>query len=285
MEEEHVDGSNIDDINSSHESDVWDDQAFSGLSRYHLRRVKEYHSWEDVRGSFLQARIEEEAFCDESICIECYNNFAVCRCVDCGPRQLFCINCAKTIHEQRNVFHLLEIFKDGCFVALFVNHGVLTLDHQRNCPTAQAENIICIDEKGHQHLKRINFCNCEDAAVTLVKSNYGQDQLLDLRYHQHLFKTMKQFVLQQKPDNVCPLCPLQSETDTDMNVAIECMDGCFGLVRKRSAGANLLPARHNGTFFANQDDVDSFVDDNSKKAKQAPTDCDEFKSGEVSNML
>ncbi|XP_028404241.1 uncharacterized protein LOC114537187 isoform X4 [Dendronephthya gigantea] len=104
-------------------------------------------------------------------------------------------------------------------------------------------------------------------------------------YHQHLFKTMKQFVLQQKPDNVCPLCPLQSETDTDKNVAIECMDGCFGLVRKKSAGANLLPARHNGTFFANQDDVDSFVDDNSKKAKQAPTDCNEFKSGEVSNML
>ncbi|XP_028411455.1 uncharacterized protein LOC114534011 isoform X3 [Dendronephthya gigantea] len=121
-----------------------------------------------------------------------------------------------------------------------------------------------------------------------VKNLYkilNDDSFDEFRYHQHLFKTMKQFVLQQKPDNVCPLCPLQSETDTDKNVAIECMDGCFGLVRKKSAGANLLPARHNGTFFANQDDVDSFVDDNSKKAKQAPTDCNEFKSGEVSNML
>ena len=49
------------------------------------------------------------------------------------------------------------------------------------------------------------------------------------------------------------------------------MDACFGLVRKKSAGANLLPPRHGDTFFADQDDVDNFVDQYSKTAKEAPT--------------
>ena len=50
-------------------------------------------------------------------------------------------------------------------------------------------------------------------------------------------------------------------------MVIESMDGCFGLIRKKSAGANLLPPRHSGTFFACQIDVDNFVDEHSK----APT--------------
>ena len=54
-------------------------------------------------------------------------------------------------------------------------------------------------------------------------------------------------------------------------MVIESMDGCFGLVRKKFAGANLLPPRHSGTFFACQIDVDNFVDEYSKKAEEAPT--------------
>ena len=52
---------------------------------------------------------------------------------------------------------------------------------------------------------------------------------------------------------------------------IESMDGCFGLVRKKPAGANLLLPRHSATFFASQTDVDNFVDEYSKKAEEAPT--------------
>jgi hypothetical protein len=49
------------------------------------------------------------------------------------------------------------------------------------------------------------------------------------------------------------------------------MDACFGLVREKSAGANLFPPRHGDTFFADQDDVDNFVEQYSKTAKEAPT--------------
>ena len=55
------------------------------------------------------------------------------------------------------------------------------------------------------------------------------------------------------------------------HVMIELMDGCFGLVRKKSAGSNVIPSRHSGTFFFSDiNEVDSFVDDYSKKAKEAP---------------
>ena len=48
------------------------------------------------------------------------------------------------------------------------------------------------------------------------------------------------------------------------------MDGCFGLVRKRSAGTNLIPSRHQETFFANQDYIDMFVDNYGDNAQEAP---------------
>ena len=51
------------------------------LSRHHLRRVKEYSSWEVMREALLQARIEHElAFSGEANCVECQANLAVCRC-------------------------------------------------------------------------------------------------------------------------------------------------------------------------------------------------------------
>ena len=41
----------------------------SGLSKHHLRRVKEYNSWEGIRESLLQTRVEEEAFSCETACV------------------------------------------------------------------------------------------------------------------------------------------------------------------------------------------------------------------------
>lgn len=50
---------------------------------------------------------------------------------------------------------------------------------------------------------------------------------------------------------------------------LESMDGCFGLVRKKSAGVTLIPSRHNLTMFADQNDVDNFVDTYTESAKHA----------------
>lgn len=101
----------------------------SGLSKYHLRRVKEYSSWEAIRESLLQTRVEEEAFSCATVCIECATNIAVCRCVECGPRQFFCHDCAKLVHEKRHYFHVLETYKVFMFFILykfcFINFALL----------------------------------------------------------------------------------------------------------------------------------------------------------------
>ena len=80
-----------------------------GLSKHHQRRVKEESLI--VRESLLKARIEEEAFSMASqTCVTCAIP-AICRCVDCGPRQYFCLDCAKMLHNERNYFHILETYK------------------------------------------------------------------------------------------------------------------------------------------------------------------------------
>ena len=87
----------------------------TSLSRHHLRRIKENNSWIAIRQNILQGRLEEEAFvCDSegwTECVECHKNAAICRCLDCGSNQYFCLDCSKSLHEKRNHFHLLETFK------------------------------------------------------------------------------------------------------------------------------------------------------------------------------
>ncbi|XP_046862562.1 uncharacterized protein LOC124456069 [Xenia sp. Carnegie-2017] len=65
---------------------------------------------------------------------------------------------------------------------------------------------------------------------------------------------------------------------------IESMDACFGLVRKKTSGKAQFMSRHNSILFHNQE-VDSFVDNYTSSAKQAKTDCHEFKAGEVNDMI
>ena len=50
--------------------------------------------------------------------------------------------------------------------------------------------------------------------------------------------------------------PLSFEQD---GVLIEGMDGCFGLCRKKDKGHNLGTPKHGTLLFADQDDVDNFV--------------------------
>ena len=64
-----------------------------------------------MREALLQARIEHEAFSGETNCVECQANLAVCRCQDCGPRQLFCLDCAKQLHEHEIIFAVLKYLR------------------------------------------------------------------------------------------------------------------------------------------------------------------------------
>ncbi|XP_028411851.1 uncharacterized protein LOC114534588 [Dendronephthya gigantea] len=81
--------------------------------------------------------------------------------------------------------------------------------------------------------------------------------------------------------SICPLCPKDGKSGS----IVECMDGCFGLVRKKSAGTDIYPSRHKTTMFADQNDVDNFVQSYTANAKESNVECNEFKAGEVTDML
>ena len=80
-------------------------------TQYERRREKQYYSWENIRKSLLNGRVEEEAFFPEEVCCECEINNVEIRCFECGLNQHFCIACANKIHEKKNYFHVLEKFK------------------------------------------------------------------------------------------------------------------------------------------------------------------------------
>lgn len=54
---------------------------------------------------------------------------------------------------------------------------------------------------------------------------------------------------------------------------IEVMDACFGFVRKKSAGCSLLPPKFGMCMFADQADVDNFIEDHTKETKKSENVC------------
>ena len=102
---------NYDDINHvvDNESERIEPVQDGGLSAYHRKRVKEYSSWKSIRQSLVEARVEEEVI-SSLTCVTC-GSPSVCRCLDCGPRQFFCLVCVKLLHHDRNYFHIPEIYE------------------------------------------------------------------------------------------------------------------------------------------------------------------------------
>ncbi|XP_028392622.1 uncharacterized protein LOC114517161 [Dendronephthya gigantea] len=117
--------------------------------------------------------------------------------------------------------------------------------------------------------------------VNNIYSTLNTDSFDEYRYHQYLLGAGFPIREQTITKHSCPLCPKEGES----GILIESMDACFGLVRKKSAAKCILPPRHQLTMFANQTDVDEFVENYTSNAKKADTSCNEFKAGEVNSML
>lgn len=77
----------------------------------------------------------------------------------------------------------------------------------------------------------------------------------------------------------CPICP------RDDGVLIESMDGCFGLCRKKDKGHDLGTPKHGTLLFADQDDVDNFVNSYGKAGADMEQNCSKFHAGEVLSAL
>lgn len=62
---------------------------------------------------------------------------------------------------------------------------------------------------------------------------------------------------------------------------IQCMDACFGLSRKKAQGKQLSEANHNNVLYADQDDMDDFVEQCHGDCQSSEPECSRFRAGEV----
>eukprot|EP00794_Sanderia_malayensis_P002168 gene2168-2462_t len=78
----------------------------------------------------------------------------------------------------------------------------------------------------------------------------------------------------------CTLCPSPGESGT----IIEMMDACFGFPRKKSAGTSIHAPRFECHMFADQADVDNFVEKHTKNTEKLENPC-QYKAGEIETSL
>ncbi|RMX52982.1 hypothetical protein pdam_00025094, partial [Pocillopora damicornis] len=132
-------------------------ESGSGLSSYEKRHIANIQKWDNIRRQLFDSYVEECCFLTDTTCVYCLQEPATLRCQYCGPKQYFCLECA-------NILHIIKEYmnKEGMFTPYVVNG--LPLGFQCNCGSAEARDIVCIDE-------HVWFCNCYHPTTTLIKNN------------------------------------------------------------------------------------------------------------------
>ncbi len=88
-------------------------------TEYFQRKEKEEKSWIGAREKLRQTFVKQQFLPSESVCVEYKQNNqprkVVCRCLEYGWGQLFCLDCATAVHRKRNCFHVLDLWKVSYF--------------------------------------------------------------------------------------------------------------------------------------------------------------------------
>ena len=95
------------------------DEGQNIRSRYETRRINEGESWKSLQDDVVKTYIENSAMPLDQLCVKCVEDgrpqaslqSAQIRCLDCGPNQFFCHQCAEKLHLTRNLFHVVEVWK------------------------------------------------------------------------------------------------------------------------------------------------------------------------------
>jgi len=80
------------------------------VSSHEIRRIRELKKWSGLRELLVNVAVEESCLLPGTICMHCQQTEATVRCNDCGPRQFFCLECSKSLHKTRNIFHILQLW-------------------------------------------------------------------------------------------------------------------------------------------------------------------------------
>lgn len=91
-------------------SENMDDELKAPSKSDVFRKANSYVNWTNLRPKLLSAFVDSLAIPVGALCLEC-QEAAVARCKECGPNQILCRPCAGKVHENRNQFHVLELWQ------------------------------------------------------------------------------------------------------------------------------------------------------------------------------
>ena len=104
------------DNQSEDQSLPLDDLNQPSTTQQQNRVLSVFDNWEKVREKLLSSYIEDQQLPENVKCVNCQDSIATTRCEYCGPHQYFCVGCARSLHTNRNKFHVLEQWKACIFV-------------------------------------------------------------------------------------------------------------------------------------------------------------------------
>ncbi|KAK6187290.1 hypothetical protein SNE40_005353 [Patella caerulea] len=133
---------------------------------YQQKKAALQESWSKIREKLIDTRIEEFSPMT-TVCGVCESvDDNIIKCSSCGPLAYFCHACAPKAHRHV-LFHSTEIWNGKLFLPLKCETSLKRLDH--DCGQQYTGKVLAFNIKGIQQDVSINFCPCEDAALTLLR--------------------------------------------------------------------------------------------------------------------
>ena len=87
------------------------DPTTSGPTLHEIKQKSSVESWSKIRTEMRQAVIECNGMPVNQLCIDCHQNEATYRCVQCSAWTYYCAECFDKAHSSKNLFHTGEVWQ------------------------------------------------------------------------------------------------------------------------------------------------------------------------------
>ena len=87
------------------------DSTTSGPTLHEIKQKSSVESWRKIRTEMRQAVIATSGMPVNQLCIECHQDEATYRCVQCSAWTFYCSTCFGQAHSSKNIFHTGEVWE------------------------------------------------------------------------------------------------------------------------------------------------------------------------------
>jgi hypothetical protein len=134
-----------DDDDEWEDVEEFSDKEFNNKNMSYQQKQNVLNSnWKAVLNNIYNIMLDNEAIPNNATCLNC-NDFAVLRCIDCGPKIFYCNSCFEIFHHKVNLFHRTIFIENFQFQS---NDIILPQLCEGNCEHSVVR-ILTIQLKGN----------------------------------------------------------------------------------------------------------------------------------------